>query len=353
MQPLVSVIIPVYNVKPYLCESIDSVIRQTYRNTEIIIVDDGSTDGSSEICDAYQKKDKRIKVIHQKNRGLSAARNAGLDAANGEYIAFLDSDDAFCRNMIEVMIKSITENHADIAACSVYICFSDRRMKVSQSRSRVNYKSNIRSAQTVLELMAERKFKFYVWNKIYSRCLFDQLRFPEGRVYEDIIFMPQMMSRAKRVVQIDLPLIMYRKHAGSITASCDESSVLDWLYARKKAEKVFLGNDKIPLFSKRYFLETTFQHLIRKYIMLTAKKNVSSSAKNIIENELRIRAKKRHGYSFKTRALYCLYRFHPELYIPLKSAYRPIKRIVRAVPRCAGAIICPRKGGKQHERKIT
>ena len=115
MNPLVSVIIPVYNVSPYLRESLDSVISQTYTNLEIIAVDDGSTDDSGRICDEYAEKDTRIKVIHQANRGLSAARNAGLNAMTGEYVAFLDSDDALYPEMVECMVKGMEKNAADIA----------------------------------------------------------------------------------------------------------------------------------------------------------------------------------------------------------------------------------------------
>ena len=115
--PLVSVIIPVYNVVPYLQQSIESVIKQTYTNLDIIIVDDGSTDGSGRTCDNYQKLDSRIIVIHQENRGLSGARNTGLDIAQGEYIAFLDPDDMMLPNMIEETVHNISRFDAGIAVC--------------------------------------------------------------------------------------------------------------------------------------------------------------------------------------------------------------------------------------------
>lgn len=115
---MISVIVPVYNVEPYLEEAIESVIHQTYTDLEIILVDDGSTDDSGKICDRYQKKDSRIKVVHQENRGLSAARNAGLDICKGEMIAFLDSDDAFCTDMLQKMSDAMLESGADIVECN-------------------------------------------------------------------------------------------------------------------------------------------------------------------------------------------------------------------------------------------
>ena len=127
MEPLVSVIIPVYNVVHYLREAIDSVINQTYKNLEIIIIDDGSTDGSSGVCDQYLS-DPRITVIHQENRGLSGARNTGLSAITGEYVAFLDSDDAFYPGMIQTMIMEIKKNNADLAVCGFYAIRTDKQL---------------------------------------------------------------------------------------------------------------------------------------------------------------------------------------------------------------------------------
>lgn len=128
MNPLVSVIVPVYNVLPYLKESLDSLIGQSYQDLEVILIDDGSTDDSGKLCDEYANHDKRILVIHQENKGLSAARNIGLDKANGEYIAFLDSDDAFHCCFIEKLLSSIISKDADIALCKFSDYYSTKIM---------------------------------------------------------------------------------------------------------------------------------------------------------------------------------------------------------------------------------
>ncbi len=120
-EPLVSIIIPVFNVAPYLCEGLDSVINQKYKELEIIIIDDGSTDGSENICDEYAKKDERIKVVHQENRGLSAARNVGLDIMTGEVVAFLDPDDAFYLDFIKTMVITMVLEKSDIVICKFSI----------------------------------------------------------------------------------------------------------------------------------------------------------------------------------------------------------------------------------------
>ena len=124
---LVSVIVPVYNVLPYLRESLDSVINQTYKDLEIIIVDDGSTDGSDAVCEEYAK-DSRVKVIHQKNHGLSAARNVGLDIARGDYIAFLDSDDVYLPDMIQTMVEGIQKSQADVVVCGFIRVYSKKNI---------------------------------------------------------------------------------------------------------------------------------------------------------------------------------------------------------------------------------
>ena len=127
MEKKVSVIIPVYNVEKYLKECIQSVLRQTYKNLEIILVDDGSKDNSGNICDEYAKRDERIKVIHKKNGGLSDARNAGIDICTGEYIAFLDSDDFIEEDMYEFLVKNLEKAKADISICQVYYVYKNAK----------------------------------------------------------------------------------------------------------------------------------------------------------------------------------------------------------------------------------
>ncbi len=128
MEALVSVIIPVYNVRLYLREALDSVLAQTYRNLEILVVDDGSDDRSEAICDEYAEKDARIAVIHQKNKGLSGARNTGLDIVRGDFIAFLDSDDAYCPNMLRMMVDVAQQSGTDLVECNFGIYHTKHRI---------------------------------------------------------------------------------------------------------------------------------------------------------------------------------------------------------------------------------
>ena len=154
---LVSVIIPVYNVKPYICESLESVINQTYQNLEIIVVDDGSTDGSGEICNYYKHKDSRICVIHQENRGLSEARNTGLDTMHGEAVAFLDSDDALLPNMIEIMVQNMISTESDIVACGFFISQTVERLTKEHYNDVFSIENRVVSSQEGLRLLMDNK----------------------------------------------------------------------------------------------------------------------------------------------------------------------------------------------------
>ena len=244
---MISVIIPVYNVKAYLAEAVESVIHQTYQDLEIILVDDGSTDGSGEICDEYAKKDNRIKVIHQQNKGLSAARNAGLDACQGEIISFLDSDDAFCKDMLQKMYEAMEKTDADIVECGITRNDEGRHKKLgrssgspkrcakkqsspAESRNQRHKKSNklkTYNTQEALRRKLRGKLETVVWNKIYKRKIWEQLRFREGHNYEDLYITLPLLSKAKTVCQLNESLAIRRIRKGSITQTNDEKNVAD------------------------------------------------------------------------------------------------------------------------------
>ncbi|MBR3469133.1 MAG: glycosyltransferase family 2 protein [Lachnospiraceae bacterium] len=230
---MISVIIPVYNVKAYLAEAVESVIHQTYQYLEIILVDDGSTDGSGEICDEYAKKDNRIKVIHQQNKGLSAARNAGLDICQGEIISFLDSDDVFRKDMLEKMYAAMEKTGADIVECGIVRndggrykkqgCFAKGRKRSSKESGRLE----IFDTREALRLKVRGKIKIAVWNKIYKRKIWEQLRFREGHNYEDLDIILPMLSKAQTVCRLENALVIRRIRKDSITQSNKEENVVD------------------------------------------------------------------------------------------------------------------------------
>ena len=162
-------IVPVYNVEKYLPQCIDSILAQTYTDFELIIVDDGSTDRSGQICDEYKDKDSRVYVVHQENRGVSAARNAGIDMAKGEYIAFVDSDDVIHNQMLELLFFALTKYSVDISVCT------SNSIKDRKSCSEKHYAQFNSERLTAEELLVRHEWDYnYAWGKLYSKKLFDR-----------------------------------------------------------------------------------------------------------------------------------------------------------------------------------
>lgn len=233
----VSVIIPVYKVEPYLRECLDSVLGQTHRALEIIVVDDGSPDGCGAICDEYAEKDARVRVIHQKNGGLSAARNTGIRAATGEYLAFVDSDDWIEPDMYACLTEGIRSSGADIAVCGHYECQGDARIGRGPERRAV-----CGTEEALRLLLAGAEVDNSAWNKLYRRALFDGIAFPEGRVYEDLAVMGRLFARAKRVSLLPERQYCYRIRPGSILGDTSLRSQMDRARAAKDCSDALSGD---------------------------------------------------------------------------------------------------------------
>lgn len=226
--PLVSIIIPVYNIKSYLCQCINSVIKQSYYNIEIILIDDGSFDGSSEICDKYARIDDRIKVFHTTNNGLSAARNLGIEKASGEYIAFLDGDDWLSLNAIKKLLIVSLKNNADIVCC----CFSSEYKNIiSKNKKNINYTIKLYNEDIIKKYILGLYIENVSWNKLYKRELFSNIRFPIGRNYEDIATTYKLLLASKLVICIPDILIHYRIRKNSISNSHDYKTLRDYWWA--------------------------------------------------------------------------------------------------------------------------
>lgn len=227
---MVSLIIPVYNVEKYLPQCLDSVITQTYRDLEIILVDDGSTDNSGTICDEYARKDERLKVYHTANHGLSAARNYGLDRAKGEYIAFLDSDDWFAQNAIQSFLTTAQETNADIVACRFY-----QEYVGLTTENPGPLEPFIALGDEVLSsLVLERRVNNTAWNKFYRASLFETVRFPEGIIFEDIATTWRIFSNCEKLAYIPSCLIHYRKRENSLSNIRSLKSLTDYWIAFKE-----------------------------------------------------------------------------------------------------------------------
>lgn len=211
---MTSVIVPVYNVEPYLRECIDSVLSQTYRDFELILVDDGSPDNCGAICDEYAAKDDRIRVIHQEQSGVSVARNAGLDAARGEYIAFVDSDDWIFPNYLSYLMRAIEENQADISVVGFQRFADEPPSADSIAYSVKNIKTGIESC---FMLYTDEGVVYTIpCGKIYRAALFTDIRYPIGRIHEDEATTYKLLYKARKVVALDATLYCYRVNPESI-----------------------------------------------------------------------------------------------------------------------------------------
>ena len=221
----VSVIVPLYNVEDYLRTTVETAMRQTYTDLEIILVDDGSTDGSGALCDALAAGDERIRVIHKPNGGVAEARNAGLDAAEGEYIFFLDSDDIIPDDAIEVLVNMCMKNEAELAMAA-YVRFRDVPVKV---REREYSTECFDDREAVRRMLGNMGYTHGLWNKLYQADLWDGIRFRVGKLYEDLDTSFKVVSRVSRAVYTDRPLYQYRVHTGSIMHSNIKESNIELL----------------------------------------------------------------------------------------------------------------------------
>ncbi|MDE5907443.1 MAG: glycosyltransferase [Lachnospiraceae bacterium] len=196
-EALISIIIPVYNVESYLDRCIESVLKQTYSNIEIILVDDGSTDRCGEICDTYEKRDERIRVVHKENGGLSSARNSGLEIACGEYIGFVDSDDYIAEDMYQTMLKYMQDD-VDITCCG-RVCLSPLKKQKSYCLGSAEKFSQENALE---ELILLRKICSSACTKLFRSALFSDISFPVGRVSEDILTVYNLFKKSRNVFHI-------------------------------------------------------------------------------------------------------------------------------------------------------
>lgn len=225
MNELISVIVPIYNLQNYIDRCIKSIINQTYQNLEIILVDDGSTDDSREICDKWEKADKRIHCIHKLNGGLSSARNVGIDNATGNFIAFVDGDDWIDSRMYETLYTAIAATNGEIAMCGMYLSDGKRKRKYKCiSKAQIYDKKSV-----IKEILLEHSVDVSVCNKLYRKEVFESLRFPLGENNEDAAVVLGSIENVSRAVHVGVPLYYYFQRDGSISNTYSKNN-LDSLY---------------------------------------------------------------------------------------------------------------------------
>lgn len=221
---MISVIVPIYNVEKYLQQCIDSILIQTYTDLEIILVDDGSTDDCSNICDRYEQIDPRINVIHKENGGLSSARNIGIKASRGEYLAFVDSDDYILPDMYEKMLKALNDSDSDVVMCNYYRFFEKDNKLI---KANLSYCCDSGESFLKTNILDDS----YAWNKLYRKELFEDICFPVGKYFEDVFIMHNIFLKARKVMVIPDALYVYRRRDNSISSCMSSYYRIDFLEA--------------------------------------------------------------------------------------------------------------------------
>lgn len=213
-QPLITVIVPVFNVEKYLEKCVNSIINQEYDRLQIILVDDGSTDNSGMLCDEFSKKDNRIEVIHKNNGGLSSARNCGLDHADGDYIAFVDSDDYLDKDMYLNLLNACVSYNCEIAVCGRYLEYEgsrNARTMFSLPTFRI-----MDSTEAIKCLLLGEVMDSAAWDKLYHANLFDSIRYPNGVIHEDLSITTRLLFECKKIVHIGISQYHYLQRQDSI-----------------------------------------------------------------------------------------------------------------------------------------
>ena len=246
--PLISVIVPVYKVEPYLDRCIESIVNQTYRNLEIILVDDGSPDNCPKMCDTWAEKDPRIKVIHKENGGLSDARNAGMAAATGELFSFIDSDDSVLPDFIESLYDAMVRTGADAAECAAdYVDESGNLLRQRKAAET----DEMSSPEALRRLILEDGIYQTVWNKLYRRevCV----PFEKGRLHEDEFFTWKVFEQIGKLAVVQKPMYHYLQRSGSIIGTTYSIRRLDGLQARFERMQAMQKYDELAALTRRQF----------------------------------------------------------------------------------------------------
>ena len=320
---LISIVIPIYNVEKYIKGCIESVINQTYKELEIILVDDGGTDRCPEICDEFAEKDNRIKVIHQENKGLSGARNTGIDSSKGKYIIFIDSDDTVESTLVEDLYNCLKKHNTDIAICGRNYVYEDKTIICKVEK---HIECVFEFEKAIIEMNRFELFDMSAWAKIYKKELFEDLKFPEGKLSEDYFVMYKLFEKAKNVSYISKPLYNYMQRLNSISRNKNINH--DFLEAAKKQMEDL--EDKYP--NLKQTLHTAYASACLTVLDFYIKNKVKCSKekikefKNIIIENIGF-IKKNKNISISKKIQFYLFLVNFNIYKIAFLSYRKIRRV--------------------------
>ena len=256
----ISIIIPIYNMEAYLERALDSIVRQTYSDWEALMIDDGSKDGSRQICEKYEKADKRFKYVYKENGGVSTARNIGLKMATGDYIAFLDPDDYLEPDMYNSLLKSLKANHADLAICGYRVVYG------MEKNSSVTFHTQILSRSDCQERYFEGSKRAtemtVLWNKLIPRSYIKNLEFPVGRIQEDESVTYKLLYQARKVVYLDYPFYNYFVREDGYMNTAFNKSRFNLFEAYLERMSFYINHKEYELWKKLFLL---YLHMLCQY----------------------------------------------------------------------------------------
>ena len=318
--PTISVIVPVYKVEEYLLECIDSILAQTYTDFELILVDDGSPDNCGVICEEYAEKDRRVTVIHQENQGLSGARNSGIDAAKGEYITFVDSDDIVHEQYLEILLLGMG-NNTGITVCRLEP-FVDMVIPGKLNSGAWEY-VGYESQDALIKLYeGNAALPINAWGKLFRKSLLDNLRFPVGKLHEDQFFTPRVFFCAGRIVSCNAKLYYYRTR---------QESIMRTAFSAKRYDDLWAIDSCIAFFREKGETEIVEAALKRRHRLLCTYALYAHGAKVTVPEEYRIGLAEALRYLRRevsaNKYQYCIAQIHPGLAV-LDAWVRKIESMI-------------------------
>lgn len=307
MDIIVTIIIPVYNILSFLDKCLDSVCKQTYKELEIILVDDGSTDDSAITCDQWASTDNRIRVYHKKNGGLSDARNYGLSKATGSYIIYLDGDDWIATNAVEKLVHTAQEYHADFIQASYYYAYENYLLVYNEPTNIIEYNKE----NALKELISNGRIKNFAWGSLIKRELALQVPFIKGRYFEDSFWKYQIMELSNKFVYVATPLFYYRQRPQSISGGFTLKNI-DLLIGTEK-RLLFIQKNYPQLFS---IALNKYWNLVFDYMLIAQQSCDEDIKEKYVNYFINISLKYKEYLNKHLKLMYILYRrYYPLFYI--------------------------------------
>lgn len=332
-RPLISIVVPVYNVEKYLAGCVESILGQRYANLEVLLIDDGSTDKSPQVCDAYALKDPRVRVVHQANAGLSAARNAGIERAAGGLIGFIDSDDTISADMFDRLYTALVTSDADISLCGIRYVSEDG--KPVQDDAIPSLSAGAVSGKEAISrwLSSEDSWLWVVaCNKLYRRALFDGVRYPVGKLHEDEFVIHHLLLQCRKVAYIPQAMYFYLQRSQGITRSAFSIRRLDGAEAQFERADTLLSQGIGPQ-AAYYACSSGLMVMAKGYAELDlSNKNYQARYGELLHQFRRVAAKlMKTDLPWVLKARLRLNMFSP--YVAWKLLERPLRRAgLRSTP---------------------